>query len=496
MSLRDAAPSLAVAALGGIFAVPGAVISGGVGLLASLIPGAAQEDRAKDLMAFIAEALPDDEVAEPDEVETARALLRRERLTEVLAHSASDPMAAADLVLGRGATLLRSFEPQSRERVRRMLEGFFTGLQHDPEILKEVQVKMTAHSMEGVRALRATLDASSQQAEFLRRVETQWDVDQVLYDPSADLLAVRPHGDVGPSQLLNARYEVVPFWGREQELGALLAFREREDRLASVVIEGEGGLGKTRLAMEAVRLAERDGWTAGFVRLEATGETLQRGLRALDELGKPVLVVADYGEDRPEQVATLVRAWLDAYRSGQKRRLVLLVRRRNLLGPSLDRIVAGAPDLRAAVDYLTGSAMQPLPTPSLQVPVEAREAVFTEAQRQFAGWQGVSVESLPGPPETLTSTDPAYVHLGLPLYLHMAAFASLEGPPKVRKPDLLEYVLKRNWEFVERHLNDVPALRALGVQREDVEAALTVATLARAARPPWECQESCVRGRL
>ncbi|MFF8773271.1 hypothetical protein [Kitasatospora sp. NPDC015120] len=106
-----------------------------------------------------------------------------------------------------------------------------------------------------------------------------------------------------PLQLLRPEHNVVPFQARD-ELTVLTGWCRSvaEGRHTGVaVVHGVGGAGKTRLALEvAHRLAERDGWYAGYLRKDTPG---------LDWLGvvtSPTLVVLDYADARPAEARQLL----------------------------------------------------------------------------------------------------------------------------------------------------------------------------------------------
>jgi hypothetical protein len=70
-----------------------------------------------------------------------------------------------------------------------------------------------------------------------------------------------------PSSLLNARYEVVPFHegGRETVLEELDRWCEDDPTVAVRLLHADGGVGKTRLAIEWTRRRRREGWATGFL---------------------------------------------------------------------------------------------------------------------------------------------------------------------------------------------------------------------------------------
>jgi hypothetical protein len=138
-----------------------------------------------------------------------------------------------------------------------------------------------------------------------------------------------------PGSLLAAGVEAVGFVGRSQELAALAEWRGGDDSLSVMLVTGEGGQGKTRLARQLMAQSRESGWAGGFLAARpsesATPGNSDR-IRAAPELAariqdaaRPVLLVADYAETRPDEITALT-SLLAANPASQPIRLLLLAR--------------------------------------------------------------------------------------------------------------------------------------------------------------------------
>ncbi|MET8703324.1 hypothetical protein ABZW10_31355 [Kitasatospora sp. NPDC004723] len=123
---------------------------------------------------------------------------------------------------------------------------------------------------------------------------------QDIADPT--ITAVR-RAPVTPAALLEAGRQIVPFHGREDLLAELEAWC-RLDGFGAWLLHGPAGQGKTRLAHHLGRRLAGRGWTVLWPRSGAGPEQL----RELRRAAKPLLVVLDYAETRPEQLGAIVDA--------------------------------------------------------------------------------------------------------------------------------------------------------------------------------------------
>ncbi|MFP2926801.1 hypothetical protein ACLESO_16695, partial [Pyxidicoccus sp. 3LG] len=137
---------------------------------------------------------------------------------------------------------------------------------------------------------------------FLREhldVEVVPGVDDLLTTGSAG----EPPANAPPSALLNARHEVAPFHGRKTIIAELDTWCDEGPPVSVQLLHAEGGAGKTRLAIEWVRIRREQGWTAGFL----PEEVPENWLENLWSLGKPILGVLDYAESHSGLPKVLAR---------------------------------------------------------------------------------------------------------------------------------------------------------------------------------------------
>ncbi|MFF0537111.1 tetratricopeptide repeat protein [Streptomyces coelicoflavus] len=117
----------------------------------------------------------------------------------------------------------------------------------------------------------------------------------------------RPGSGVrSPVALLEARRQTIPFHGRQELLEELSAWCAR-DGFGAWLLHGPGGQGKTRLAHHLAALLAAERWAVLWPRPDATADQL----REIRHTSKPLLVVLDYAETRPGQLAAIVEAAAD-----------------------------------------------------------------------------------------------------------------------------------------------------------------------------------------
>ncbi|HZI13245.1 MAG TPA: tetratricopeptide repeat protein, partial [Myxococcus sp.] len=262
------------------------------------------------------------------------------------------------------------------------------------------------------------------------------------------------------SALLNARHEVVPFHGREALLAELGRWCDEGPPVAVQLLHAEGGVGKTRLAIELVRRRREQGWSAGFLAKEVPENWLER----LWSLGQPVLVVLDYAESHPGLHSLLSRLLQYAAQQGtaalRRIRFLLLARNDGDWWKSLHQR-----DTELGTWLGTATVHE---LPPLAMSAAERAQVFHEAAERFAAKLGKPHR----PKATAPGLDDE--HFQRVLYVHMAALAAVEGLA-FEANTLMDITLDHEERFWDIRAGQ--ALTGLVVQRSLARQLVAAATL-------------------
>jgi tetratricopeptide (TPR) repeat protein len=242
---------------------------------------------------------------------------------------------------------------------------------------------------------------------------------------------------VPPGKLLTAGYEVIPFEekARARELSELEAWCNDDPPRSVWLWTGQGGSGKTRLALEFCRRMAASGWKAGFLRSKVEADQLAVLVQGV----LPRLVIVDYAETRLELVKALLEQAGMALGQGPKLRLLLLARQ---AGDWWE----GLPTTGEATENLLLASPKSRELSPLAEDPGAQFAVYQRAIDTFA-------QEMEQPlPERLQIQAP--VQFDQALYLHMAALNVVLGESS-EAGDLLARILAQERRFWVHEINDL-----------------------------------------
>ncbi|WP_456426510.1 hypothetical protein, partial [Rhodocaloribacter sp.] len=181
------------------------------------------------------------------------------RGTRDLYDAREDPEKLARTLLARRPTLL--LREKEKEKVCQLLTALFETYRNFPEVITELERAFREDVFGQLDTLQKSIN---ERLRPLLEALVRWARTDILYDPRERLQG--RNVDRAPSTLLDARYETVPFFGREKELRFFEDWLDAEDTFSVSIVTGAGGLGKTRLMLESVTRARAKGWRAGFLK--------------------------------------------------------------------------------------------------------------------------------------------------------------------------------------------------------------------------------------
>lgn len=235
-----------------------------------------------------------------------------------------------------------------------------------------------------------------------------------------------------PGALLRAQYGVVPFHRREKELDDLQEWCRDSSPVKVRLYTGPGGMGKTRLALEAALKMKEEGWWTGFV----TNEALQSPEKTWKALARPkgkLLLIVDYAETNRPFLIPVLREMVRLDRGPV--RLILLAR------AALDWWEQLKSERDGIGELLSGPATSRYSLAQLADTSDARLSSYDIAARAFA-----ERLVLPLPEEPPGDLDAK--HFERVLLLHMNALIDVEGLEKVWGEDgILDRILARERKF-------------------------------------------------
>jgi len=356
-----------------------------------------------------------------------------------------------------------------------MLAALAATLKGDPNAKAAFQIDMAnanRHLIEQVLATVQGIDPAIDSALRSHLETLRNDIAVIIENAHEQWLGIRlrsgadsPHRDDArirnrPTELVVARYRVIPYLDRGNLLADALAWARATDppQPQGRLYVAPGGFGKTRLAIELVATLASEGWRCGF--LSATNAfnllpgPLAQLMRADDARG--VLLVLDYAEGQIERLKQVADAAWYAPRGGPPIRILALARSAEGWWPS------------AHASSAIGSLFHPIPLDLIDAPLtpDDRDTLFTTARTAFtAALASASV----APPVPVAQPPLDGRAFNRPLTVAMAAFLAARGVA----PDPATSILQQVFQEERKHW-----MRLLNTQLEHDPAVITLHRLA------------------
>lgn len=277
------------------------------------------------------------------------------------------------------------------------------------------------------------------------------------------LLSFDPKKRTAESRLLVASFRAVGFEGRKAKLDWLENWCQEGDWVRSHLITGDGGAGKTRLALELAIKMRGKGWVAGFIRSDSPAVHDKAEWKRMIRRGIPTLLIADYAEttsikanqDSLEPPLLALRDALDQANSPV--RLLLLSRE---AGSWFDELCGRNTYVHAANKEKLPAPDTILESPDREQTQALRATEFERARNRFA-----DILKLTPPPAPLPNL--SHPDFGRVLLVHMLALLACHEVPMSHPTgdDVLEALLKREREKFWEKLVGPQLPRLDGVQR-------------------------------
>ena len=282
------------------------------------------------------------------------------------------------------------------------------------------------------------------------------------------------------SELLHAHNEFIGLTGRDRELQKLSAFCRDAAPFGWRVVYGDGGLGKTRLALELAKKHKEEGWDAGFMDGDVLGRFVRHvGFDAWQPLND-TLIVVDYAASKVEDLKKLVthcaRYALSVEEEGETAPRVCLL----LLERHAEEAHGWLEDLRGSGEkdvcdwvgeaYKGAVELYAPRTEDMGHPHASSEQILKDTFAAWDGYQESKGEAKPAPefPE-FEPSDWQQIQRNTenrPLYLQMAALHACDtgeakDMPTWTRGKLLKEAVQRERDYVRSECPDNKNLREL-----------------------------------
>ena len=324
------------------------------------------------------------------------------------------------------------------------------------EMLHEVGVKISERRLQTIEATgRVKQSVLATICELL-----DVDLDSMLPDGQLPWSIPRAEWNPlihSPAWLLRAEMAVVPFHFRREERAALEDWCLDANPLRARLIWGQGGMGKTRLALELCKWMRDRGWRAGFINYDLFSSDQNLWVEAMKD-PDPILVVLDYAESRIAKIDWLI-GMVASLRPNRFRILLLARSKSGDWWAELCRC-------RNAGALVASKAMDVQQLMPFTMDSKKRKESYQLAAKGFA-------ERL-GRPEPIVSPH----HIDSAVYdrillLHIQALASIDKIHGENEDGILDYLLHRERRFWSERISSRQMDSSLLIAVEEAMTAVT-----------------------
>ncbi len=264
-----------------------------------------------------------------------------------------------------------------------------------------------------------------------------------------------------PSKNLQPFRSFLEFIGRDVEMGDLSKFRDCTDKFGWTVITGEGGVGKTRLAMEFINKSIDLGWHAGFIDDISLKQFVDRERFDRWFPLRNTLIVVDYAANKRNNLLKLMYRCYNllpvSYPGDSKYipkvRIIMLERYAHPSNGWLSELLqSGEADVRDYIEISFQGVVNLLP-PGSDMKEEPYKTTVQYLRAAFNAWSNLTHKEAPSFPE-FSDLDLWQIKSNTgnkPLLLQMAAISACETgnakalPQWGRSKILLEAVARERW---------------------------------------------------
>jgi hypothetical protein len=353
-----------------------------------------------------------------------------------------DPERIAVQIMSDGHALLHGLSPGERGLVQRLLAAVYRSLLDRQDELGGLRTHFR-------REVLRQFDLVSRQLTILGGAVQEIPTELAKAGQARLLAEVLelPRGRfatglMSTDVLLGASYRIVPYLDHNGQLAELLSWCDRGSDVLIRLYAGRGGLGKTRLLLEACEALRDRGWFAGFA--STAGELAPKSaFEALVEADAPTLAGMDYAETRASLIEGLLESLARrATTFRQPKRLVLIARRSGDWWLRLQRTASDQ-----ARSLLRGPAASGAAHHLDILKPENRTAMYEAAIGAFAAVLG-------RPHPRTAAPDLSGATYATPLLVQIRALAAVEGEAVVdAESPLLVWILDRQRRLWKRAVN-------------------------------------------